>query len=126
MAFDVFGRGATMPKLPDLSGHSFDELSKLVASATRRVEQIRGNRIEELQAELERLGPRGGRRGSRLTGKSLHPRSSRRSAQKRAPAVDRKSAAQFRRPNGEEFSGRGAIPRWARDLGVSDRAGLEN
>jgi len=34
-------------------------------------------------------------------------------------------AVQFRGPNGEEYSGRGAIPKWARDLGVSERAGLE-
>lgn len=40
-------------------------------------------------------------------------------------AGERKIAAQFRGPNGEEYSGRGAIPRWARDLGVCDRAGLE-
>ena len=48
-----------MPKLPDLSGYSFDELSRLVASATKRIEEIRGKRIKELQAELGRLGEDG-------------------------------------------------------------------
>ena len=48
-----------MPKLPDLSGYSFEELSRLVALATRKVEEIRGKRIKELQAELGKLGARG-------------------------------------------------------------------
>src|SRR4051812_50101257 len=60
-----------MPKLPDVSGYSFDELSKLVASATKRIEEIRGKRIKELQAELGRLGVDG----------APAPRSARKNAQ---------------------------------------------
>ena len=45
-----------MPKLPDVSGYSFDELSRLVSLATKRIDEIRGKRIRELQAELGRLG----------------------------------------------------------------------
>ena len=115
-----------MPKLPDLSGYSFEELSRLVALATRKVEEIRGKRIKELQAELGKLGAGGDRRGPRLSRRSGQPAtSSGRSVGKRGQTAERKIAAQFRGPNGEEYSGRGVIPRWARDLGVSDRAGLE-
>ena len=114
-----------MPKLPDLSGYSFDELSRLVASATKRIEEIRGKRIKELQAELGRLGedgtpvPRRGRKNvqtSARNGRTTH---------NRAEVSGRKIAAQFRGPDGQEYSGRGAIPKWAKELGVNDRAGLE-
>src|SRR4051794_20770252 len=114
-----------MPKLPDVSGYSFDELSKLVALATKRIEEIRGKRITELQAELGRLGiggapaPRRGRKKDQTSAPNGN------AARNRAGGSGRKVAAQFRGPNGEEYSGRGAIPRWARNLGVDDRAGLE-
>ena len=114
-----------MPKLPDVSGYSFDELSRLVSLATKRMDEIRGKRIKELQAELDRLGgdgaasPRGSRSGAR--GSSRDGRSTGR----RASTLGRKIAAQFRGPNGEEYSGRGAIPKWARDRGVSERSDLE-
>ncbi len=115
-----------MPKLPDLSGYSFEELSRLVALATKRVGEIRGKRIKELQAELGKLEADEGRKGPRLHRKSRQPRSSSGlSVRKLGPTIERKIAAQFRGPNGEGYSGRGAIPRWARDLGVNDRAGLE-
>jgi hypothetical protein len=115
-----------MPKLPDLSGYSFDDLSRLINLATKRVEEIRGKRIKELQAELGRLGadgasaPRGGRKNLQAGA----PRAS--TTQSRAAKANgRKIATQFRGPDGQEYSGRGAIPRWARDLGVNDRADLE-
>lgn len=31
----------------------------------------------------------------------------------------------YRGPNGEEYSGRGGIPRWAKELGITDKAGLD-
>src|SRR3954470_10349125 len=114
-----------MPKLPDVSGYSFDELSKLVSLATKRMEQIRGNRIKELHAELGRLGvdgapaPRRGRKKDQVSAQKGT------AARNRAGGSGRKVAAQFRSPNGQEYSGRGAIPKWARELGVIDRAGLE-
>jgi|SRR4051794_7224252 DNA-binding protein H-NS len=117
--------GAAMPRLPDLAGYSLDELTQLIASANKRAEELRGKRIKELQAELDRLGgdgaasPRGSRSGAR--GSSRDGRSTAR----RASTLGRKIAAQFRGPNGEEYSGRGAIPKWARDLGVSERSDLE-
>src|SRR4051812_6029092 len=114
-----------MPKLPDVSGYSIDELSKLVALATKRIEEIRGKRIKELQAELGRLGVDGApapRRG-RKKDQASAPQST--AARDRAAGFGRKVTVQFRGPNGEEYSGRGAIPRWARELGVNDRAGLE-
>ena len=60
-----------MPKLPDVSGYSFDELSRLVSLATKRMDEIRGKRIKELQAELGRLGAEGDpapRRAGRMFG----------------------------------------------------------
>jgi len=114
-----------MPKLPDVSGYSFDELSRLVSLATKRMDEIRGKRIKELQAELGRLGadddpaPRRGR----TNGRSVETTG--RTARRGANGSGRKVAAQFRGPHGQEYSGRGAIPKWARELGVDDRAGLE-
>ena len=108
-----------MPKLPNLEGYSLDELNQLIASANKRMAELRGKRVKELQAELDRLGSEGARSSRTARAPSRRP------AQKRAATADRKVAAQFRGPNGEEYSGRGAIPRWARDLGVNDRAGLE-
>lgn len=46
----------------------------------------------------------------------------------KAPKTERGRSSpkpQYRGPNGEEFSGRGGIPRWAKELGVKDKAGLE-
>jgi len=116
-----------MPKLPDLSGYSLDDLDQLIASASKSMQAMRGRRIKELQTELDRLeGGEGGARRSR-TAQSSRQVSSPRSGSKQQPAAraGKKIAAQFRGPNGEEYSGRGAIPRWARDLGVNDRADLE-
>src|SRR4051812_34081505 len=104
-----------MPKIPDISGYSFDDLSSLVALATKRMDEIRGKRIKELQAELDKLG---------AGDVSSPPRRSRRTAKgstssdngpaRRTSSVGRKVPAQFRGPQGEEYSGRGAIPKWAR------------
>ena len=45
-----------MPKLPDLSGYSLDNLNQLIAAANKRIQELRGRRIRELEAELDRLG----------------------------------------------------------------------
>ena len=114
-----------MPKLPNFAEYSFDELSSLVASATKKIEEIRGKRIKELQAELGRLGADGaparrrGRKNVQISARNGQ------TADNRAVVSGRKIAAQFRGPDGQEYSGRGAIPKWAKELGVSDRAGLE-
>ena len=114
-----------MPKIPDISGYSFDDLSRLVALATKRMDEIRGKRIKELRAELDKLGggdvpsPPG---RSRRTAKG---RTSSDNGPVRRSSLGRKVPAQFRGPQGEEYSGRGAIPKWARELGVSDRSDLE-
>ena len=98
-----------MPKLPDVSGYSFDELSRLVSLATKDG-RIRGKRIKELQAELGRLGAEGDpapRRG-RTNVRSIEATA--RTARRRANGSGRKVAAQFRGPDGQEY-GRGAIPK---------------
>ncbi len=114
-----------MPKLPDLSGYSFDELSSLVASATKRIEEIRGKRFKELQAELGRLGADGAPARPRGRNNVQTGARNSRMVHNRAGVSGRKIAVQFRGPDGQEYSGRGAIPKWAKELGVDDRAGLE-
>jgi len=114
-----------MPKLPDVSGYSFDELSRLVSLATKRMDEIRGKRIKELQAELGRLGAEGDPAPRRGRTNVRSDEAAARTGRGRADGSGRKVAAQFRGPNGQEYSGRGAIPKWARELGVDDRAGLE-
>ncbi len=112
-----------MPRLPDLSGYTFDQLNALISAANKRVDAIRSKRVKELQAELDKLGV-----SDRAPTSRRGPRSSRDGSGASAlrPINAGKSVpAQFRGPRGEEYSGRGAIPRWARELGVSDRAGLE-
>src|SRR4051812_3697155 len=99
-----------MPKLPDISGYSFDELSRLVTLARKRMEDFRGKRIKELQVELGRLSA--DNNPARRTRKNVGATApSRRMAQNRAGGSGRKVAAQLRGPNGEEYSGRGAIPK---------------
>src|SRR5690349_18452249 len=114
-----------MPRMPDISGYSFDELSRLIALANKRMNEIRGKRIRELQVEIDKLeaGPDGS--AMRGGGKSARRRLGRTTTKKPAETAARSVPAQFRGPNGEEYSGRGAIPKWARSLGVNDRAGLE-
>ena len=115
-----------MPRLPDLSKYSLDDLNQLIAAANRKLQGLRGKRIKELQTELDKLGSPKRSRNARMGRKSTRAApSDGKSAQEQAEPAGRKVAVQFRGPNGEEYSGRGAIPRWARDLGVNDRAGLE-
>ena len=114
-----------MPKIPDISGYSFDDLSRLVALATKRMDEIRGKRIKELRAELDKLGggdvPSSPGRSRRIA----KGRTSSDNGPARRGSLGRKIPAQFRGPQGEEYSGRGAIPKWARELGVNDRSDLE-
>ena len=115
-----------MPKLPDLSNYSLDDLSQLIAAANRKLQGLRGKQIKTLQAELDKLGSPKRSRNTRMGRKSSRAApSDAKSTQEQVEPVGRKIAVQFRGPNGEEYSGRGAIPRWARALGVNDRAGLE-
>src|SRR3954466_2245345 len=103
-----------MPRLPNLAGYSFDELQRLLSAASKRMDEIRAKRVKELQAELNMLGEDDGASVSRRGRKSATTRSGTRAAQKASSG--RAIPVQFRGPNGEEYSGRGAIPRWARDL----------
>src|SRR4051794_41125613 len=41
-----------MPRLPDLSAYTFDQLQTLVSAANKRMDDIRGKHIKEIQAEL--------------------------------------------------------------------------
>ena len=115
-----------MPRLPDLSKYSLDDLNQLIAAANRKLQGLRGKRIKELQTELDKLGSPKRSRNARMGRRNTRAApSDGKSAQEQAEPAGRKVAVQFRGPTGDEYSGRGAIPRWARDLGVNDRAGLE-
>lgn len=91
---------------PDLSNLSLEELNDLIGDASR----LRDRLVEERKAELLRQIAE---LDALKSGK---------------PAVERHRAspkATYRGPDGEEWSGRGGIPRWAKDLGVADKAGME-
>ena len=89
----------------DISGLSLDELTTLIDEATK----LRAGKVDakrrELQSQLAALD---------ALGTEAKP------ATTRSPAKPL-----YRGPDGETFSGRGAIPRWAKALGVIDRKGLE-
>lgn len=108
-----------MTKLPDLTGYSLDELNELVDAANKRIGELRQAKIDELKAQRAALDAE----LSKLTGATI--------SKPRMPAglsEGKKRASPkvaFRGPNGEEYSGRGALPRWAKDLGIADKAGLE-
>jgi len=113
-----------MPRLPDLSAYTFDQLQTLISAVNKKMDDIRGKRIKELQAELNKLGTNGANGVTR--GREVASRGSRKAIDReRATLAGRSVPAKFRGPNGEEYSGRGAIPRWARSLGINDRAELE-
>ncbi|MFG1411438.1 H-NS family nucleoid-associated regulatory protein [Xanthobacter sp. VTT E-85241] len=99
--------------VPDFSEMSLDELQALVEAASAALEEKKDARRQELMAELEALG-----------GIPTAPRRPR-AAPAAADGTRAKPAVKYRGPNGEEWSGRGALPRWAKDLGVQDKVGLE-
>lgn len=97
----------------DYNSMSIAELQALAEEVNQALEAKKEERRKELLAELEALdGTSTGGRGSRR-------------ASSEAGSGRARPRAQFRGPNGEEYTGRGAIPRWAKDLGITDKAGLE-
>lgn len=97
--------------LNDLSDLSLDELNRLIAEATkmrdRKIEEKRGELLKQL-ADLDAL-----------SGKPVKSASTQ---QGRAPARH----DMFEGEEGEQWSGRGGIPRWAKEkYGVTDRVGME-
>ena len=115
-----------MKKPLDISTYSFDQLSQLIGAAEKRAAQLRGKRVKELQTELSRLGSdHVGTSTSRSPQRSKTRGVAGSSSTRMKAVIGRKVAAQFRGPNGQEYSGRGAIPKWARDLGVQERGELE-
>ncbi len=115
-----------MKKPLDISTYSFDQLSQLIGAAEKRAAQLRGKRVKELQTELSRFGSdHVGTSTSRSPQRSKTRGVAGSSSTRMKAVIGRKVAAQFRGPNGQEYSGRGAIPKWARDLGVQERGELE-
>ena len=106
-----------MPKLPDVSGYSFDELSRLVSLATKRMDEIRGKRIKELQAELGRLGADGDpapRRG-RTNGRSVEAtgRTARRRANGSGGRLRHSSGAPMAKSTRDEAPFPNGLKNWA-------------
>lgn len=91
----------------DLSGLSLEELSDLIEEATKlRATKVDAKR-QELQRQLAELDAIG-------------------SPAKRPVSGARPSVSPTHRsPNGEEWSGRGAIPRWGRELGAKTKEDME-
>jgi hypothetical protein len=90
-------------KLDDLS---MSDLQSLIADAQRALTGKVDAERAELMKKLHALDA--------ISGKSSKAERGRSSPK-----------PQYRGPNGEEFSGRGGIPRWAKELGIKDKAGLE-
>ena len=72
-------------------------------------EASRQEAIAELMAKLEALG-------------APMPAKAPKRAEKGTRAAPRVA---YRGPEGQEYSGRGRLPRWATDMGITDKAGLE-
>lgn len=102
------------PEAADLEALSIEELRELLAEVQVALDAKVETRRQELLAELNDLGGL--------------PQSTGRKAS--APADETRKRASpkpmYRTPDGSfEWSGRGAIPRAFKDLGVTDREGME-
>lgn len=83
----------------DFKNLSIVELEKTIREAVSILNDKKDKRRAELLSELESLGE--------------------------PVKVKPKSKPKFKGPNGESWSGRGALPSWAKTLGVSSREGME-
>ncbi|TIT32636.1 MAG: H-NS histone family protein [Mesorhizobium sp.] len=136
---------AAKPSYPaDFATMSLDELAQLHHHLSRHLEERKQARIKELQAELMSLGatPDGpilvGRGSPARSGGAAKPDTSIQAmSRSKGPAKSAggfvgngkatraKPAPVYRSPDGFEWSGRGAIPRVFKELGVTDKAGME-
>lgn len=90
----------------DLSGLDLEGLNSLIEDATK----LRDQKVEEKRAELMKQ-----LQALDAIGKPTKAGTSRRAS---PPAL-------YRGPQGEEWSGRGGIPRWARDLGATSKEDMQ-
>jgi len=102
---------ATLAGKTDLDAMGIDELRAHITEAQEILDAKIGAKRAELLAELEALGG--------------VPKSKPKPAAPRADDKRIEVKPMYRGPNGESYSGRGAIPNWAKNLGVTDREGLE-
>lgn len=93
--------------------HSIGGKKAVIEQLQARLDEAIEARRAELEAELADLG--GGRNRARRPASAPKAEGDKRSDVK----------VQYRGPNGEEYSGRGAMPKWAKALGINDKAGLE-
>jgi DNA-binding protein H-NS len=99
----------------DLEAMTIPELRELQSKVTDALEAKEAIRRRELLAELEELG------GVPIA------KPTRTRAPKEVQEGDARLVVKsvYRGPNGEEWSSRGAMPKWAKALGITDKAGLE-
>jgi DNA-binding protein H-NS len=94
-----------MAKLPDLSAFSMEELHEIRANADNRIGELTRDKIAELQAkraeldaELAKLGGKPGRATASTNIMTTRTRA--------------KPAVKYRDSKGNEWTGRGAAPKW--------------
>ncbi|RWE79212.1 H-NS family nucleoid-associated regulatory protein [Mesorhizobium sp.] len=99
--------------LPDLSALSLDELTQLHHQVSQHLEERKQARIKELRAELSALtGVSPPNKGNRVgNGAPLRTRAK--------PEVTHEG------PNGETWTGQGAVPKWGKTYGAKTRADME-
>lgn len=79
------------------------------------LDRLQGICNAAIQAKLDEMAAEGRRLRGMMSGK----------AKADSPTARPPAEVKYRGPGGEEYSGRGALPRWARDLGITDKQGLE-
>lgn len=104
-----------MAKLPDLTPFSMEELQEIRASADNRIGELTREKIAELQAkraeldaELAKLGGKPGRATASTNIMTTRTRA--------------KPAAKYRDGKGNEWTGRGATPRWLSELEAAGKS----
>lgn len=83
----------------DFKSQSIAQLEETISEAQGILNEKKAARRAELLAELEGLG--------------------------KPVKVKTSVKVKYRAPDGQTWGGRGALPTWAKNLGVTDRAGME-
>lgn len=95
-------------KLPDLSGLTVPQLRELIAQAEARIAEIQTEAKASLRMQMEELAANAGFTLPEILSQGA-PTKPARAAPKTAGAT---VPVKYRGPNGEEWSGRGRMPKW--------------
>ncbi len=87
--------------ISDFKALSLDAMTEAYPRITAEFNAAKDARRQQLEAEIKLLGFRPGE------------------------ARKVQSAPKYRGPNGEAYSGRGALPNWAKQAGVTTKEGME-